>query len=43
LVKVGHDRLSVPELKKILHTRTRSSAPPTAPAEGLYLLKVRYR
>ena len=43
LVKVGHDRLSVPELKKILRARTRSSAPPTAPAEGLYLLKVRYR
>ena len=42
LVKVGHGRLSVADLKKILAARSRSSAPPTAPAEGLYLLKVRY-
>lgn len=42
LVKVGHARLSVPELKKILAACSRSTAPPTAPAEGLYLLKVRY-
>lgn len=42
LVKVGHGRLSVAELKKILAARSRSTAPPTAPAEGLYLLKVRY-
>ncbi|MFM8655500.1 MAG: tRNA pseudouridine(38-40) synthase TruA [Verrucomicrobiota bacterium] len=42
LVKVGHDRLKVSDLKKILAARSRSTAPPTAPAEGLYLLKVRY-
>ena len=42
LVKVGHDRLKVSDLKKILAARARSTAPPTAPAEGLYLLKVRY-
>ena len=42
LVKVGHDRLKVSDLKKILAARLRSTAPPTAPAEGLYLLKVRY-
>ena len=42
LVKVGQGRLSVAELKKILASRSRSTAPPTAPAEGLYLLKVRY-
>jgi tRNA pseudouridine38-40 synthase len=42
LVKVGHGRLSVAELKKILSARSRSTAPPTAPAEGLYLLKVGY-
>jgi len=42
LVKVGHGRLTVAELKKILAARARSTAPPTAPAEGLYLLKVRY-
>ena len=42
LVKVGHDRLSVADLKKILSARSRAGAPPTAPAEGLYLLQVRY-
>jgi tRNA pseudouridine38-40 synthase len=42
LVKVGQGRLTPIELKKILHSRSRSTAPPTAPAEGLYLLSVRY-
>ena len=42
LVKVGQGRLSVTDLKKILSARSRCIAPPTAPAEGLYLLKVRY-
>lgn len=42
LVKVGHGRLTVSEVKKILAARSRSTAPPTAPAEGLYLLKVCY-
>jgi len=42
LVKVGQGRLTPVELKKILHSRSRSNAPPTAPAEGLYLLSVRY-
>jgi tRNA pseudouridine38-40 synthase len=42
LVKVGQGRLTPMELKNILHSRSRSTAPPTAPAEGLYLLSVRY-
>ena len=42
LVKVGHGRLAAAELKKILAARSRATAPPTAPAAGLYLLKVRY-
>ena len=42
LVKVGHGRLQVSDLQKILVARSRSTAPPTAPAEGLYLLSVRY-
>jgi tRNA pseudouridine38-40 synthase len=42
LVKVGQGRLSVAELKTILAARSRSTAPPTAPADGLYLVKVRY-
>jgi len=39
---VGHGRLAAAELKKILAARSRATAPPTAPAAGLYLLKVRY-
>jgi tRNA pseudouridine38-40 synthase len=42
MVKVGQGRLSPADLKKILKARSRIGAPPTAPAEGLYLLKVRY-
>jgi len=42
LVKVGQGRLSLSNLKKILQNRSRTGAPPTAPAEGLYLSKVRY-
>ena len=42
LVKIGQGRLTPAELKKILHAHSRSTAPATAPAEGLYLLKVRY-
>lgn len=42
LAKVGQGRLTPAELKKILQSRTRSLAPPTAPAHGLYLLSVKY-
>lgn len=42
IVKVGQGRLSAGDLKKIFKNRSRAGAPPTAPAEGLYLLKVRY-
>ena len=42
IVKVGQGRLSTEDLKKILTNRSRAGAPPTAPAEGLYLFKVRY-
>jgi tRNA pseudouridine38-40 synthase len=42
MVKVGQGRLSPADLKKILKARSRAGAPPTAPAEGLYLLKVQY-
>jgi tRNA pseudouridine38-40 synthase len=42
LVKVAQGRLTPTELKKILRSRTRSTAPATAPAEGLYLFGVRY-
>ena len=42
LAKVGQGRLGPADLKKILQNRSRAGAPPTAPAEGLYLSKVRY-
>lgn len=42
LVKVGHGRLTVSDLQGILAACCRTTAPPTAPAEGLYLQKVRY-
>jgi tRNA pseudouridine38-40 synthase len=42
LTKVGQGRLGPADLKKILQNRSRAGAPPTAPAEGLYLSKVRY-
>jgi tRNA pseudouridine38-40 synthase len=42
LVKVGHGRVTLEELEKILAARSRLAAPPTAPACGLYLKKVFY-
>jgi tRNA pseudouridine38-40 synthase len=42
LVKVGHGRISVSEFEAIFHARSRSQAPATAPACGLYLMRVMY-
>jgi len=42
MVKVGQARLCPADLKKILKARSRAGAPPTAPAEGLYLASVKY-
>lgn len=42
LAKVGLGRLSVEEFGRILRARSRSEAPATAPACGLYLMSVRY-
>jgi tRNA pseudouridine38-40 synthase len=42
LVKVGHHRISVEEFATIFAARTRSTAPNTAPAHGLYLARVFY-
>ncbi|MDR1144565.1 MAG: tRNA pseudouridine(38-40) synthase TruA [Verrucomicrobiales bacterium] len=43
LVKVGQSRLTISELQTILNAKTRSVAPNTAPACGLYLRRVFYR
>jgi tRNA pseudouridine38-40 synthase len=42
LVKVGHGRLSAGDIQRILDSRSRSQAPMTAPACGLYLARVFY-
>jgi tRNA pseudouridine38-40 synthase len=42
LVKVGHGRISGGEFAEIFHARSRSRAPATAPAAGLYLMRVMY-
>ncbi len=42
LVQVGLGKLSAAELGKILKSGKRASVPPTAPAHGLYLMRVFY-
>jgi tRNA pseudouridine38-40 synthase len=42
LVKVGLGRLTVRDFERILRAKSRSEAPPNAPAHGLYLLNVSY-
>jgi len=42
LIDIGRGRLSTGSMSKILHSRDRKLAGPTAPAEGLFLLKINY-
>ena len=42
LAKVGHGNLSVADMRTILEAKDRRRAGPTAPAEGLYLMRVDY-
>jgi tRNA pseudouridine38-40 synthase len=42
LAKVGLGKITVEDFGKILRARSRSEAPATAPACGLYLMKVTY-
>jgi len=42
-VDVGRGRLSVADMKRILESRDRKQAGPTAPARGLCLVEVKYR
>lgn len=42
LIRVGNGKISVEEFKKILELKKLSLAGPTAPAHGLYLMKVIY-
>jgi len=42
LVEVGKGKIEPQEIKKIIESKDRSRAGPTAPAHGLYLIKVEY-
>jgi len=42
LVEIGHRRRDPADLARLLETRDRSGAGRTAPAEGLFLVKVEY-
>lgn len=42
LLEVGRGRLSIADMERILAAKDRSQAGPTAPAQGLYLVEVRY-
>ena len=42
LAKVGLGRMTVEEFHQVLAARSRTDAPNTAPAHGLYLVEVNY-
>ena len=42
LIKVGENKIPPEEVKKILESKDRTKSGKTAPAEGLYLVDVRY-
>lgn len=42
LIKIGNQRMPVEQITKILITKDRSLAGPTAHPEGLYLKEVKY-
>ena len=42
LVEIGRGRFKERDLKKILLARNRKQAGPTAPAQGLFLVEVKY-
>ena len=43
LVQAGEGKLSAADVRSILAAKTRTAAVPTAPASGLFLMKVFYR
>lgn len=43
LIKIGEGKLNPSEVKKIIDSKDRTKAGKTAPAEGLYLVEVKYK
>ena len=43
LIKVGEGKLKPSEIKRIIESKDRTKSGKTAPAEGLYLVEVRYK
>jgi tRNA pseudouridine38-40 synthase len=42
LVEIGKGRMKASEIRKILNSKNRKEAGPTAPAQGLFLKEVKY-
>jgi len=42
LVQVGLGKMQPDDIRSLLELRDRTKAPPTAPAEGLFLVQVEY-
>lgn len=42
LVEVGHGRMTAAQIREVLASRSRAKAGPTAPAQGLFLVRVVY-
>ena len=42
LIKIGENKISPSKVKEILESKDRTKAGKTAPAEGLYLVDVKY-
>jgi tRNA pseudouridine38-40 synthase len=42
LVEIGKGRMKAVEFRKIMNSKDRRKAGPTAPAQGLFLKEVRY-
>jgi tRNA pseudouridine38-40 synthase len=42
LIEVGHGRMTLAEFEKIIQSKDRKNAGRSVPAEGLYLMKIKY-
>jgi tRNA pseudouridine38-40 synthase len=42
LIEVGEEKLSIEDFKRIIESKDRTNAGPSAPAKGLFLTEVQY-